>query len=136
MALTNTQKAALAGELTSDPLSRGYAAMDDRQAADDLNALRRTGIKARMEATEVLNAVAPAEYKALSDAAKQQFWGLLGMGSLDPSGVEKDIVVDLFGAGSGTVANLQAARQTAISRAAELGLPSVSHLDVAEARRG
>lgn len=135
MALTASQKTVLIDELTLDPLGRGYAAMSDAAVADDLNAPTRGGVKARMEATEVLNAVAPAEYKALTDSAKQQLWGLLGMGSLDPSGVEKDILVEMFGAGSATVANLQSARQTGVGRAAELGLPAVRHLDVAEARR-
>ena len=35
--LTNEQLDILAAELRDDPLGRGYAAMDDHQAADDLN---------------------------------------------------------------------------------------------------
>ena len=74
-----------------------------------------------MTASEVLNQVDTTEFNALTDAEENRLWGLLGMGTLDPWGVEADAIQKIFGP-STTVTNLSNARTESISRAVELGL--------------
>jgi len=124
----------LKNELATDPLGRGYAGMDDGEAAEDLNLQYRTRIRQSMTASEVLNATNKSEFDGLSDSAKQIYWNLLHMGQLNPAGIEAAIMVDIFGGGSTTIVMLQAARLTPVSRAQELGLPTLKPFDVATAR--
>lgn len=124
----------LATELAADPLSRGYAGMTDRGAADDLNTEYREQNRDTTSASEVLNAANPTEYAALSDTKKDAFWGLLSIGQLNPFGVEAQIMVQLFGAGSNTISTLQQIRVESVTRGAELGLGHVKVGHVQEAR--
>lgn len=112
----------LRNELLSDPLGRGYAGMTDEEASIDLNTKYRTRPLARLQATEVLQNIDAGEYAALSQDQKAQLWGLLGIGDLNPWGVEATLIQSLFGGGSATLAALAAARNETISRAVELGL--------------
>lgn len=114
----------LQAERTNDPLVRGYSGMTDQQFADSMNTADRDRNRTSMSGSEVLQAVDAAEYAALTVTDQQVFWGLLGIGELDPFGVEAQVVQDIFGA-STTVTNLAAARVEQISRAEELGLPPV-----------
>ena len=111
--------AKLAAELTDDPLTRGYAAMTDEEAADSLNTVNRTRNRDTMTASAVLNAVVISEWNALTDAQRQQIWDVLHIGEINPFGVEATIFVSVFGGGSATITALQAARLEAISRAVE-----------------
>lgn len=131
----------LKDELTNDPLGRGYSGMTDEEAADDLNTIYATDPRTRsrvsMSATEVLNAVDPSEYNALISADKDRLWQLLGIGDLNPFGVEATLMVNLFGAGSTTITTLKAARVESITRVQELpGVRApvkVGHIMVARA---
>jgi len=109
-------------ELTTDPLGRGYAGMTDQEAADDLNTTYRTRDRTSMTGREVGAAVVKAEYAALADAQKDRVLFLFGRDDLDPFKFEADVMTDIFGGGSDTIAALAAARVEAISRALELGL--------------
>ncbi len=112
----------LRDELISDPETRGYAGMTDEQAAADLNTEYRQRNRASMTGSEVLNAIDETELNALSDANKNRVWQLLHLGELNPFGVEADLLIDVFTAGSVTITNLQYARKEDVSRAVELGL--------------
>lgn len=125
---------ALKTELTTDPLTRGYSTMSDLEAANDLNTVYRTRNVTAFSATEVLQAVDATEYAALEAAEKDVFWGLMGMGTLNPWGVEASIFTQLFGGGSQTISDLQDMRVENISRADELGLGIVNEGDVNKAR--
>lgn len=125
---------ALRSELDGDLLERGYSTMDDQEAADSLNTENREVHKEAMTGSEVLQAVDTTEYSGLGTEEKDAFWGLLGIGMLDPWGVEAQIIVQLFGVGSETVTALQAARVETVSRAVELGLGFVRASDVMKAR--
>lgn len=124
----------LKDELANDPLTRGYASMTDETAADDLNSVYRSRDRTSMTASEVLNAVDNAEYTALANAAKDRLWQLLGIGDLNPFGVEATLMQSIFGAGA-TITALAAARVESITRAQELGLSPVKVGQVEEARR-
>ncbi len=109
-------------ELTDDPLARGYAGMTDSQAADDLNTSYRSRDRTTMTASEVVNAVDTADFLALSAAKQNKFWQLMGIGELNPFGVEATLMIDIFGGGSTTITTLAALRVESITRAQELGL--------------
>ena len=87
-----------------------------------------------MSGSEVLQSVVPSEYNALTAEKKDQFWGLVGIGVLDPWGKEADVMIDIFGAGSATITALAVARIQLVSRAVELGFGRVETGDVQCAR--
>lgn len=124
---------ALKAELTGDPLTRGYAGMTDAQAATNLNAVNRTRNKTSLTGSQVLNAVDKTEFNALVAANKQLVWDILHLGDLNPFGIEADLMTDVFGGGSTTIAALAVLRVEAISRAVELGLGvvKVGHVQMA-----
>lgn len=124
----------LRNELDTDPLTRGYAAMSDLEAATSLNEENRTRSRNRMTASDVLNAVVPSEYTALSDTDKRTIWDVLHLGDINPFGVEATLFTQVFGAGSGTLIALAAMRNETISRGEELGLGTVRESDVFKAR--
>ena len=125
----------LLDELTTDSLGRGYSGMTDAEAAADLNVVYRTRPKDRLEPTVVLNAIDKAEFLALGDADQARVWNVLHLPSINPFGIEADLFVGVFGAGSDTITALQAIRQEAVSRGVELGLGKVAVGHAEEARR-
>lgn len=129
-----TDYAVLRAEIDNDPLGRGYSGMTDTQIAASLNTANRTRNKTSMTATEVLNAVVASEYNALTDANKTRLWELLGIGDLNPFGVEATLLTSLFGGGSQTIAALATKRVESISRAVELGIGHVTVGLVTEAK--
>ena len=124
----------LTNELVSDPLVRGYSGMSDAEATVDLNTEYRETNRTAMSGSEIFNAVDKVEYDALSVGDNARFWDILHLSSVDPFGIEAQIVIDVFGAGSTTVSTLAAMRKTPISRATELGLGSVREGHVQKAR--
>lgn len=108
-------------EIINDPLGRGYAAMTDQQLLTSLNAKSRTRNRVSMTGREVKAQVNIAEYNVLSDAKKQQMLELIKRDDLDLFGLDRDILIDIFGGGSTTVSNLATARVEIISRSEEIG---------------
>lgn len=130
---------ALKNELTSDPLTRGYAGMSDQEAADDLNAVYRTRQDERIDQADVYNSVDASEFQALAAGEKQEVWDIVHVGGalglwVRPGDLARDRFITIFGAGSQTITDLQALITHDISRADELGLGKVSASDVGEAR--
>lgn len=126
----------LKDELTTDPLGRGYAAMSDQAASDDLNTAYRTRNRTSMTGDEVFSNVASrADWDALTDHKQLAFLSLCGRDTIDPFGAANvELVKSVFGDASATVANLSAARVESITRAVELGVRVGPGL-VEEARR-
>jgi len=124
--------AKLKAELTGNP--NRYSEMTDEAAAADLNTAYRERNKNSLTATEVLNAVVPAEFNALSDTVQRRIWDVLHIGDINPFGVEATLFIAAFGAGSVTIANLAKIRKEKISRAVELGLGFVYPGHVQNAR--
>lgn len=125
----------LKDELTSDPLSRGYAGMTDKEAVADLNKVRRKRDRMAMTSSEVWQVVDLAELKALAAADRAIVLAVLQFEQTDPFGNEATMFVTLFGATSKTVRDLKAARVESISRTQQLGLRPVKPGQVNEARR-
>ena len=136
MALTTSERVILADELTNDPLSRGYAGMTNEEVVNSLrNVFDRSRIRARMDSSEVFQAVDITEFNTLTDTQQRNVMAILSFGSVNPDGREKDYFVNVFGAGSDTITALNTARVESINRATELGIPNVYIGDV-EAVRG
>lgn len=118
--------------LTGHPDTGAYDA-DDAVAAGQLNAVNRTRNKPSLTGSEVLNAVDKTEFNALVAASKQLVWDILHLGELNPFGVEADLMTDMFGGGSTTIAALVVLRVEDVSRAVEIGLGvvKVGHVQMA-----
>lgn len=129
--------AGLKTELTTDPLGRGYASMSDAACADSLNAVNRPGTAISLTGDDLMNKIIVwTEVEALTAAKRDTLAILLKAGNLDLSAGSKAVayLASLFGVGTSTRANFLAITAAPISRAAELGFPSVGHPDVAAAR--
>jgi len=109
-------------ELDTDPLGRGYAGMTDAEVAADLNTEYRTRNRVLMSGSEVANAISQLEFNAKTAEQQQRIWDILHLGELNPFGIEAGLFLQIFGAESVTIVNLQALRVEPISRAEELGL--------------
>ncbi len=134
---------ALKDELANDPLARGYLGMTNEEAATDLNTSYRTRNRTSMTGDEIAQAADPAEFNGLDDGSanntadvKGHWLALCGRETIDPfAAANVQLVVAIFGGGSTTVANLNAARVESITRAVELSLPFVKPGHVEFARR-
>ncbi len=71
----------LKAELTGDPESRGYAGMNDAEAAADLNTVYRSVDVETVTGQQIFEAVVPAHYNALTAEQKQLFGVIVGMGT-------------------------------------------------------
>lgn len=126
----------LRDELVNDPLVRGYVAMSNREAADDLNIAYRARNRASMTGRQVKAEVVDTEYDLLSADKKAHFLVLTSSDDLDPFGLDANVIKDIFGAGSMTVTALATARIETVSRGVELGLSRVGEGDVWDVRNG
>lgn len=127
---------ALATEVLTDPLNRGYSGMSDAEVADDLNSEYRTRTRDSVFGYEIFNVTNDAEYNALTDAQKSSWDALCAIEQINTSsGVAKAREAELFGPGTTTRSNLIALRIESMSRATELGLGFVKVGHVEEVRR-
>jgi len=110
---------------------------DDQLAADQINALDVSRIKANMTGAQIIDSVDSTEYAALSDNKKAQFLSFTsGNETINPAqgGIAQEILVDIFGGGSVTITTLGLLRQETISRATELDFGFVIIGDIQNAR--
>ena len=132
--------AVLANELTNDPLARGYASMNDAEAAASLNEVNRSYTRESLTGNEVLHSIDPTEYAGLASNRpdlRTTIMGLCAVGgdiSAAPGSFARSAFINIFGGASVTVTALAAKLDGTRSRAEELGLGGVSHTDVALAR--
>lgn len=123
-------------ELSTDPLSRGYSAMSDAEAAIDLNTVYRTKAREYVSGWEIFNVTDDSEYAALTDAQKSSWDALCSIENINTiSGIAKAREAELFGAGTTTRSNLASLRSPDVSRAVELDLGVIKEGHVEEARR-
>lgn len=148
MALTPTEIATLNTELNTDP--EGWAYKDagnfkaDGVIADILNEPRvgKTQIKLTVPGSIILDNLDLTEWNTKTDSQKNQILALAAVPELNAanSGFPRIIIEDIFGGGSDTLANLNAARTVTIGRIQELFgwsyTRKITHLEVAEARNG
>lgn len=129
--------AALAVELTTDTLARGYAGMTNQQAADSLNTINRTGPERTIiPSYEIIDATVPGEWATLTATEKQRYQTITGAGQVNIKNANtRAALAAMFGVGTTTRSNLIALQAgSQISRAEELGLGTVGDGHVASAR--
>jgi len=131
--------AILKTELTDDPLTRGYAAMSDQQAADSLNTANRSHLSDTLSSALLFENIDRTEFQALTAAMQSRVDRLLGLGEgikVGPGSQARAELLAVFGGGSATAASLVAALTETVSRAQELGLPQLSAQMINNARTG
>ena len=122
-------------ELTTDPLTRGYAGMTDVAAADSLNTVDRVSPVKSVTGQQIFEAVVPAHYNALSAEYKQLFGVIVGMGTIEINSTNtKAALVAMFTGATATLQALAALQTNTFSRAEELGLGVVYPAHVTHAR--
>lgn len=149
--------AVLAAELANDPLGVGYLSLSDAQAADALNTPNRPGKKA-VPASDVrmyvllnglwptIGAIAQSSENPVHKGTAVTILQTLGAGSFDSIRMNRPEIAagvatmlqTMVDAGAITAehrAAMIAMGDAMISRADELGLGPVHHLQVAEARQ-
>jgi hypothetical protein len=126
---------ALKAELTTDPLARGYANMDDEAAAVSLNTKNRQANRDTLETGLLLASIVLSEFTALTAAQKQYLQLITAAPSLPLTSTLKTELGSIFPAGSATRTNFTALLKRTGSRAEELGLGNVTCSDVANAKR-
>ena len=121
-------------EIDTDPLGRGYSGMTNLEIANDLNVVYCTKNKTSMTGSEILNNIVISEWTPLTDAQKRTVWDVVHLSDINPFGVEAQLLIAVFGAGSDTIAALADARKYDVSRAEELGIPYVYEGHVIDAK--
>lgn len=107
---------ALHAELVTDPLSRGYAAMTDTQAAASLNAVDRSVARTSITGSDLLSAAVYSEVAALTAAARDAFLAFVQMVAIDATNANvRTTLGTMFGAGTTTRANLIALASSTIA---------------------
>lgn len=127
---------ALKTELTTDPLGRGYAGMDDEAAANSLALPNRQANRETLDAGMLAASIVQSEYTALTAAQKDYLRLIVSAGTMPLTATVKAELGTIFPAGSGTRANFVALLKRPGNRADELNLGGVpTPSDVADARR-
>ena len=127
--------AKLKSELSDGHPDTGAYNADDALAANQLNVVNRSRNFTSLTGSEVMNAIVKADFDGLSAANQQQVWNILHLGTINPFGIEADMMVSIFGGGSTTITALKAARKESVSRAVEIGIGEIKAGHVFEARK-
>jgi hypothetical protein len=134
--------AALRTELTTDPVTLGYAGLTDTLAAAKLNATdtSRTATRTAVPVQEVFNAIDDGAWPTAGSLSESKLRTVLGMPQVDASNTNtRGILGAVFPASGATAATrtrLLALSTQTVSRAVELGLGPVLTSDVTKARAG
>lgn len=114
----------LVGELSVDPLGRGYLAMSDDQVFSSLESVDRDNW-VLITGADIARSIDQSEFdvKTLSERTYvQMVTGIADSVPSEPGSVVRSGLIAVFGAGSATAANLLAVANQQVSRAQELGL--------------
>ena len=126
----------LKAEVTTDPLTRGYAGMNTAQVVIDLKTAYRSRVPDRVSASGFSAGLNLAEYLALTDA-QRSYLALIfadGEAATFVSSAARAGLLAIFGAGTATRTAVLASLSLPVTRAAEIGFPDVTEGDVARAR--
>lgn len=121
-------------ELIAGHPDTGAYSTDDALAAVQLNIVNRSRNLASLTGSEVMNAIVKVDFDELLATDKQRVWNILHLGTINPFGIEADMMVAIFGGASATITALKAIRKVSVSRAGEIGLSVIREGHVREAR--
>ena len=124
-------------ELDADPLGRGYAGMNDFDAAVNMNIVDRVRIKPNgVTGSEMFGTTDEGEYISLAAEQKQEWLALCGIDSISVlnSSPAAPIVVSIFGNPSQTRTNILVFRNETVSRGVEINLGFIREGHVQQAR--
>lgn len=125
----------LQAEIINDPLVRGYGSMSAGEAADSLNVVTDTRDRQVIPAHEVFEAIDPNEMRLLADEQKGRLQSLLAMGLINIQGANTRAMLGaMFDAQSATRPNLITLQAESVSRAENLGLPTIREKDIERVR--
>jgi hypothetical protein len=133
--MTPAELATLKTEITTDPLGRGYAAMDDESASKSLNKLIRTIDRESLSSGLLVSCLDKAEFTALVAADKAYLNLFITATEVPMTADVRQALRNMFPAGSKTRANINQATKRDGSRAEELGLGNVTPSDIADSKR-
>jgi hypothetical protein len=133
--MTNEQLQIIKGELTADPLQRGYAAMSDEDAAASLMRQDRTVDREQLSSGVLVSCLDKAEFTALSNADKAYLNLFITASDVPMTADVRQALRSMFPAGSKTRQNINQSTRRIGSRAEELGLASVTTSGIADAKR-
>lgn len=122
-------------ELKTDPLTRGYSAMGDVEAAVSINKPDRSPDVDSVNTGTLRACFVAADWTALDAAQKSRLDFLLGSPTLAIPAHIRSELRNLFPQGNATRTALTFATRRTGSRAEELGLGRVTESDIADARR-
>jgi len=125
-------------ELASDPLARGYSGMSDEAVAVSLNTEDRAFQLTSVPGSAIFNAIVPSEFSALLATTQLLVRDVFSLGdSVDVSAGTntRQVLLNAFGVGTTTRANLVALVSKLRSRGVEIGFGRVEVGHVQEARR-
>jgi hypothetical protein len=126
---------ALRTEITNDPASLGYAGKTDAQVATLMNAVNQTANVATIDANQLIRAIQPADFAALTQIQLSRLSIILGAEPFSVNDVNiKQMLADLFAGKTQTLAALQALQTYQTSRALLLFGEPVTAGDVQRAR--
>lgn len=122
-------------EISLDPENIGYAKKTNAEIADLVNITTGPIERGTVAAYEIIEATEPAEFIALTAAAKQIYQIITGAGTVNIRGPNtRKALAGMFGAGTTTRANLLALQTETQTRATQLGLGAVYPGHVGKAR--
>lgn len=126
---------AIKTELTTDPLNRGYASLDDEQAARAFSRPDRTVDREQLPSGVLVSCLDKADFAALAAADRTYLNLFVSASDVPITAAVKQVLAGMFAAGTTTRANIVQAMQRSGSRAIELGLGNVTASDIADAKR-
>jgi hypothetical protein len=127
-------------ELSTDPLTRGYAGMSDSEVVTSLYTVDRTYKRATVSGADLYNAIDETEWQALSADDKATIDRITQLGGdiqvQNSARVKSQLVgaSGIFDNQTTTFANFVDLANPACSRVVELGLGDVTEGDVVAAR--
>jgi len=133
--MTPEQLTALKNEITSDPLTLGYAGKDHEQIAKMINRPQRSVDIESLGAGTLVSCIDETEYTSLPAPKKDYLRLLVSSGSIVMEGGVRQSLREMFSQGSKSrTAILKSIRRDG-SRAEELSLGRVTESDVADSLR-
>lgn len=119
-------------DLLTELADAAYDGLTPAQKANKLVTDTVTRNRDSMTGSEVWENTDATQFGVLTDSQKSQWLAMCGIETLDPFGPAVSIAIDIFGGGTATITNLQAARVETVSKAASIGFGNLTEAELEE----